>query len=395
MSHRRASLGRVLANRRVRRMELAFLAFGATEYGVWVAVLVYAFGRGGTTRAALIAVVQLLPSAVVAPIAARSADHRGPGRVLVLGYAVQALTLALTAAALLLDAPSAVVYVGAVVSASAITLVRPAQSSLLPLLVSEPVDLTAANAVSGQVESVSVLVGPALAGLLIALDGPGAALALFAGGMLVGMLLVGPLRRTVGPVESESEVEDIAAEAEGVITAVRSDPGVSVLLFLIGVQFVAIGALDVLEVVLAVDVLGMGPPGAGYLAAAYGAGGALGAAGTFGLIGRSRLRGVIVTAAIAFGAAFAVLGLWHAVVLALASLCAVGASHAVLDVASRTIVHRVVAPSLRGRVFGLQEGLSMLGLAVGAILVPPLVHAGGAGTATAAIGGLLIVLTLA
>jgi predicted MFS family arabinose efflux permease len=394
MSPRRAAVARVLANHRLRRMELAFFAFGVSEYGIWVAVLVYAFERGGATRAAVIAVVQLLPAALVAPLAARFADRRGPGRVLVFGYAIQAVILALTSTALLLDVPSAVVYAGAVVSASAITLIRPAQSALVPSLVSGPADLTAANAVGGWVEGLGVLVGPALSGVMIGIDGPGAALALFGAAMAAGALLVVPLGREGGRGDGEEGVADIVDEAGGVLRTLRGQPGLSVLLCLVGVQFIAIGALDVLEVVLAVDVLGMGPAGAGYLGAAYGAGGMVGAAGAFGLIGRHRMTGAIMAAAAVFGATFAALGLWAAVVVALGLLCAVGASHAVMDVATRTVLHRAVAPPFRGRVFGLQEGLSMFGLAVGSIMVPPLVHAGGAEAATATMGGLLVAVTL-
>ena len=390
MSGRRAAVARVLANHRLRRMELAFFAFGASEYGIWVAVLVYAFERGGATRAAVIAVVQLLPSALVAPLAARSTDHRGPGQVLVFGYAIQTLILAATSAALLLDAPSEVVYLGAVLSACAITLIRPAQSALVPSLVDGPADLTAANVVGTWVEGVSILVGPALAGVMIGIDGPGAALALFGGAMMAGALLVAPLGRSGERGGREEGLTDIAQEAGGVLRSLRDQPGVSVLLCLVGVQFIAIGALDVLEVVLAVDVLGLGPAGAGYLGAAYGAGGIVGAAGSLGLVGRRHLTGAIMVAAGAFGITFAALGLWAAVVLALALLCGVGASRAVMDVATRTVLHRVVAPSFRGRVFGLQEGLSMFGLAIGSITVPPLLHAGGVEAATATIGGLLV-----
>jgi MFS family permease len=341
----------------------------------------------------VIAVVQLLPSALVAPLAARSADRRGPGALLLFGYVAQAVMLTVTAAALLLDVPSGVVYVGAVAAASAVTLVRPAQSALVPSLVSEPADLTAANAVSGWVESVSTLVGPALAGVMIRIDGPGAAVALFAIGLAVGAVLVAPLRQLDGPADSEPESE--APDVGGVARALRRAPAVSLLLSLVGVQYVAIGALDVLEVVLAVDVLGLGPPGAGYLGAAFGAGGVLGGVFTFALIGRRRLTGSIVAAAVVFGAAFAALGLWAVVVLVLALACVVGASHAVLDMASRTILHRVAPPSFLGRIFGVQEGLNMLGLAIGSILVAPLVHAGGAEAATVAMGGLLVAVTLA
>ena len=58
---------------------------------------------------------------------------------------------------------------------------------------------------------------------------------------------------------------------------------------MLGAQFVGIGALDVLYVVLALGTLGMGEGGAGYLNAAFGAGGVLGIAATASLVGRAHL----------------------------------------------------------------------------------------------------------
>ncbi len=110
MSHRIGVLRRSLANPRLRRAELAFLGFGIAEYGVWVAVLVYAFQRGGTMLAAVIAVVELLPSAAVAPLAAHHVDRRGGTIVLRLGYVAQALSAGVAGAAMLLGAPAVVVY---------------------------------------------------------------------------------------------------------------------------------------------------------------------------------------------------------------------------------------------------------------------------------------------
>jgi hypothetical protein len=261
MRERVAVLTRVLENPGLRRVELAFLGFGCAEYGVWVAVLVYAYERGGTTTAAVIAVVQLLPAAVVAPLASRLVDRRGAAVALRNGYLWQALSLGVAALALLLDAPAVVVYTGAVLAASAVTLTRPAQGALLPALVARPAELIAANVVTGWVEGVSVLAGPAIAGLLLAIDGPGAAVALFVGAVVASSVLVSPLTRAAadGP---EDEAEEPGEEG-GIRDLLRSRPQLAGLLAVFAAQFVAMGALDVLEVVLAVRVLGLGAPGAG------------------------------------------------------------------------------------------------------------------------------------
>jgi hypothetical protein len=87
-----------------------------------------------------------------------------------------------------------------------------------------------------------------------------------------------------------------------------------------------------------------------------------------------------VLAALAFG-----LGLAATVAL----LIVVGASRALLDVAARTLMQRSVPARLLGRIFGLLEGLTMAGLAAGALLVPVLVHLGGSRLALLGVAAVL------
>ena len=71
-----------------------------------------------------------------------------------------------------------------------------------------------------------------------------------------------------------------------------------------------------------------------------------------------------------------------------------GGGRAVLAVSANTMLQRVVPAQLVGRVFGIVEGLSMAGLAAGALLTPLLVGLGGARLALIAVGGLLPVTAL-
>ena len=370
-------VGGVFRNRELRRVQFAFACFNAAEWGVWIAMLVYAYDQGGATTAGLVALAQLVPAALFAPVAASLGDRLPPGRVLVLGYLAQAAGMALTAAVLLADGPPLAAYACAALAATAVTVTRPAQAVLTPSLARTPEELTAANVVAGWIESASLLAAPALAGLLLGLWSAGVVFAVMAVVALVAALLVAPIRGPVATGGGGSVIDDTVA---GVRT-VAHEPGLRALIWLLGLQAMAIGVLDVLYVVLAVAVLGHGGETAGYLNAAFGAGGVLGVVATVALVGRSRLALPLAGGLVLWAAALAGIGAVSSTTAALVLLAAAGAGRTVLDVAGRTLLQRLAQPEALGRVFGLLESVSMAGLAVGSVIAPVFVALAGGGGA--------------
>src|SRR3954464_9384214 len=296
-------LRRVFRNPELRRVELAFAAFNSAEWAVWIAMLVYAYDHGGATTAGFVAFAQLVPACLLAPWTSSLADRHPPARVLGAGYLIQAAAMGATAATLLGGGPPLLAYACAAAAATAVTVTRPTQAALLPALARSPEELTATNVVSSWIESVAVLVAPAVAGLLLAVGSPGTVFAVMSVLTLVAAALLARLR---GPRAASAD----STAASTALAVIAREPAARLLVGVLASQYVLIGALDVLFVVLAISVLDLGGSGAGYLNAAFGAGGVVGIAVTAALVGRRRLAPPLALGAAVFSAAFLVLGVW-------------------------------------------------------------------------------------
>ena len=99
-------LREALRNPSIRRVVVAFATFNFGEWATWVAVLVYAFERGGATESGIVAFTMLVPAAIVAPIVASVGGRFRRERMLLAAYVVQAVVMAAGAAALFAGAPS-------------------------------------------------------------------------------------------------------------------------------------------------------------------------------------------------------------------------------------------------------------------------------------------------
>ncbi|HEY6567265.1 MAG TPA: MFS transporter [Actinomycetota bacterium] len=361
----------VLRSGSLRRVLLAFFLFNAAEWATWIAMLVYAFTKGGTTAAGLVALIQLVPAALIAPFGSVLGDRMRRDRALAAGYAAQALTMAITAFALWTEAPLPAVYAAAAVCACTITLTRPVHNSILPELATTPDELTASNAASSTLESLAIFAGPVANGILIGISGPWLVFAASAGASLVSVVMTVhlPLQELQRRTDEEGPSKIVAEAADG-FRQLREEPGALTLTLLVGAQFVVIGLLDVLYTVMAIDTLDMGESGAGIMAGAVGVGGVVGAGATAVLVGRRRLSPALAVGIMVTGLPLAVVALAQAPPLALVMLAVSGAGKAFFDVAGRTLLQRTVPDDVLSRIFGVQEGLLMAGLALGSIAAP-------------------------
>jgi hypothetical protein len=383
---RRGVFGALAGNRGLRRVVGAYALFILTEYAVWIAMLVYAYSRGGAPIAGVVALAQLVPAALLAPVFATLADRRSPVVLLAGGYLVQAVAMGATAVAIAGGVPLAA-YAAAVVASTAVTATRPAQSTLIPSLAVIPDQLTAANVVVSWAEAAGIAVAGSLTGVLIWAGGVATVFAVCAALAAAAALLV--IRLQVPALAAPPE--QATAVAAGLSASVRlaaGQPRLRLMLALLTAEAAVAGALDLLFVILAVTVLGRSQAWAGYLNSVYGVGAILAAAVSVLLVGK-RLGVPILASALLLSGALAVLAAGLGLAGTVALLTVAGASRALLDVASRSLLQRSVPAQSLGQVFGLLEGLTMAGLAVGAVLVPVLVHLGGSRLALLGVAAVL------
>jgi predicted MFS family arabinose efflux permease len=374
-----ATLRRVLANRALRRVLLGYLAFHIAEFATWVAILLYAYAATGPASVGVVALIQLVPAAIAATPAATLGDRYPRERVLTAGYLFQAGAMAATAAAMLASLPVWAVYTMAALAATSLVVTRPTQAALLPSLSDTPDELTAANGAAGVVEGVGVLIGPLIAAAVLTTWTSGVVFAIAAAALLLATLSTLGLRarrgRSIAAADpsASSDAGGIDSSFLAGLRTVIADADARLVVGIMTVRMVIIGAADVLFVLMALDLLGTGEPGAGILSAALGAGTIAGGALTFALAGRAGLSWITVVGAFLWGVSLALVGLTAQAVLAPLLVVVGGAGLTIVDVAGRTMLQRSIRDEVLARVFGLQEGLAMVGLAIGSVLVAAVV----------------------
>lgn len=371
-----STLHAALSTSAMRRILIGYFAFAATEWAAWVAILLYAFDEGGTRAVGLVALAQLLPAIVVAPIGSAMSERLTRQTAVVVAYGALSASMAALWLVSAAHGPSVTFYAAAVVSNCVVTLCRPAHYAALPRMADSAEELVAANSASSTVESLGVFAGPALIAVVIPWLGLPSVFLVLGVLDLAAVAWIATVR-TERPTAAAAQIRADGVEPSGFVTAAREGlvelrtvPGATTLLALIGVQFVLIGMLDVLAVVFPQQVLGTGPTGPSVVIAASGIGGLVGAAATVLLVGRARMTPPFIAGFLGATVFFALISVTQ--VLATAAVLAglSGFARAFIDVSGRTLLQRNVREDTLARVFGIQESVLMAGLAVGSVVAP-------------------------
>ncbi|HLM92551.1 MAG TPA: MFS transporter [Gaiellaceae bacterium] len=387
------ALADVFRNPGLRRLELAWVGSVTGEWAYVVALAVYAYEAGGATAVGLVALLRFLPSAAVAPFAAVLADRYSRQRVMLIADAIRAVALAGAGAVALADGPAPAVYSLAALVAVVSTAFQPAQAALIPTLARNPQELTAANVASSTVESVGSFAGPALGGLLLAVTSPGVVFAATAGAFVWSALNVARIPSTPPPREDAAE-EALHREVLAGFQAIFRVPSLRLVVGLYSAQTLVAGALNVLVVVAALELLDLGRAGPGLLNSAVGIGGLIGAGVALGLVGLRGLGTAFAFGLLLWGIPLILFGAWPETAAALVFLGLLGVGNTLVDVSGLTLLQRTAPEEVLGRVFGVLESLVVGTLGLGAILAPLLISIFGVRWALVATGLLLPALAL-
>ena len=297
--------------------------------------------------------------------------------------------------AIFADAHPWVVYALAIAATIAMTPFRSAQAALTPALARSPAELTAANATASGVESLAVFVGPALAGLVLAVASTGAAFVVTTAMLVISaflILLVRVERRERRAAEIEPAT--LVSEAFAGFRAIGRHSALRLMMVLLTAQTVVAGFVQVYIVIVAFELLDLGEGGVGLLNSAMGIGAFVGAVAALGLIGVRRLSPPFLLGNLVWGLPLVAVGLWPETAVAILLFALIGSGNSISDVSGLTIVQRAVPDDVLARVFGVVQMLWLAAIGIGAALAPFAVDWLGIENALVATGAAMSLLVL-
>ena len=364
--------GAFLGNRALLRAQLSFGAAFTADWSFVVAIGLVAYAHGGAIAVGVVGLVRLVPAALLAPLISVYADRLPRERVLFASSATRGIATLAVAIVLAAHGPVVVVYALAVASSMAFTSYRASHSALMPSLCRSPDELTSVNVVRGALDSTSVILGPLVAALLLAVWNLSAVFVFAGVCALISAGLVLRLTYESIPLPATPR-RHVLHEIHDGLAAVTSNAAVRVVVGFVVLQAAIRGAFSVFVVVVAIGVLHGDQSNVGLLQGAVGVGALVGSIACTRLIGSRAMTRWLGVAIVLWGAPIAVIGLVPHYAVALLAAAVIGIGNSLVDVTAFTLIARMVPNTVLARVFGVLESIGALAVGVGFIVAPLLI----------------------
>ena len=224
----------------------------------------------------------------------------------------------------------------------------PARQALMPTLVPLK-DFPNAVSLSMLMFQIGLIVGPPLAGFLLASHGPGLVYAINAASFVAVILSLALMRASGRPEKSESQAPRISFEA--LVEGLRFVWRTPIIVQTMTLDFVAtfFASANQLLPIFAKDILRVGAQGYGFLASAQ-AGGAIITGLVMARLGTLKKQGLVVILSVSvFGGATIAFGLSRVFWFSLLMLAIAGAADTVSTILRQTIRQLATPNNLRGR----------------------------------------------
>jgi MFS family permease len=384
-------------------------SIGDWLYLVALVVLVYKETQDPVVLG-IVGAARMLPYIVLSIPAGVIADRFDRRMVLLVSDLARAACMVVMAALVAFNGPLVVIAAVAILAACFSTFFYPAIGALVPSLVGDEREFGPANSAWATLDNLAWIVGPGVAGLLLATGDLAAAFMINA----VSFTVIAAVLWSLPPSRAAaSEPAAVRAAGEqptpGGVTpappATRrilgrdvptsiSLPVMAGVILMDTATWFTFGGIGILIVVIAVDVFHGGDAATGYLNAALGVGGTVGALLSGALVLRPRLGPVLIAGGSVLGIATIALGLSSIIGVAFVAIAVASAGNLILDVSRTTILQRAVPDAFRGRVNGLLYTTQSVSESSGTLVIPILVSGFGFGIVMGVAGIAVIVATV-
>lgn len=361
----------LFGNRSLSWLVVAFGVLTIAEWGYVTALAVDALRHEGPIAVGFVG-LRLMFAAMGSLFSLPYVERHPGARTLTAVAGTRAVLVGLSAGLAAAGAPFALLLVLVALDAVVSGPYRPAQSTLLPVLARTPRELAASSAGVSIVKTLAQAIGGMSGGLLLTAVAPAAAFSGAAVLLVVAALVTTRFTHVEVRAPIAMRPSRLGERARATIEAVK-EPHVRPLLTVSGLRTFVRGMWLAIAVIASIRLLHAGAAGVGLLMLAAGIGSLLAVPLSGGLIQRTKLGNSTALALIGCGVPLAVMAAVPRLDVAFFLVVVWGVAMAVADVATLSLLYRVLDVPLLPRVTTLIESSKLALEGVGGLVAPVLV----------------------